>query len=172
MDEHEEVWVENLPDIFKRLVLLPSRGDSFAAKVNALTRLLVVVVVILAVLKWRHWPTVLATGLFLILFLYLLKEGKTEIEHFDEDMSNLKHYATPLDTLYVQGKCETEIVQPVTEVIPQSEVQAAPRPGKIRVATRGTKKGTNAYDEYQASFDFERKRGTPNPDYSGLTGLL
>lgn len=190
MDGHEEVWVESPADILRRLTLLPSRGSTFGAKVNALTRLLIVVVVVLAVLKWKHWPVVLAAGIFLILFLYLLKEGKVEIEHFDEDMNNLRHYknapTTPLSQLYVQGACEVEILTPTEEiVVVPVEEQKAPSsrpariPAKIRrpktMKTGGTqapKRGNTAYDLYQATFDYEREHGPHIPSYDGAAGFL
>uniref|UniRef100_A0A6C0CGV4 Minor capsid protein P9 transmembrane helices domain-containing protein n=1 Tax=viral metagenome TaxID=1070528 RepID=A0A6C0CGV4_9ZZZZ len=188
MDEHEEVWVESPADLLKRLVLLPSRGNSFGAKVNALTRLLVVVVVVLAVLKWRYWPAILAIGIFLILFLYLLKEGKLEIEHFDEDMANLRHYTTPLSNLYAQGACEIEVVKDIPQVATTEEVKKQPhlmrknpsprdrpvvnirRPktAKIMVNPKDSGVKKDAYDQYQASYDYERAHAPPTLNYSGL----
>lgn len=207
MDEHEEVWVESPADILKRLVLLPSRGYSFGAKVNALTRLLIVVVVILAVLKWRYWPAVLTIGIFLILFLYLLKAGNVEIEHFDDDMSGLKPHTTPLCNLYVQGQCEIEVLkderhgfvpqdtnsaaeskesQPILmrknhvprmvakkEVVVKAPVNIRrPKTTKITVDPKKSDDGGTAYNEYQASWDYERKHAPPTPDYSGVVGYL
>jgi len=219
MDEHEEVWVESPADLLKRLVLLPSRGYSFGAKVNALTRLLVVVVVVLAVLKWRYWPLILAVGIFLILFLYLLKEGNVEIEHFDDDMSGLKLHTTSLCGLYVQGACEIEVLKderqkfsnagssvepqdvsiiqtaeelkkidqephltrknPTRRIAPKKEPVVKPpvnirRPKttKIMINPKDTNTGGTAYDQYQASWDFERQHAPPTPDYSGVVGFL
>jgi hypothetical protein len=206
MDEHEEVWVESPADILKRLVLLPSRGYSFGAKVNALTRLLIVVVVVLAVLKWRYWPAVLTIGIFLILFLYLLKAGNVEIEHFDDDMSGLKHHTTPLCDLYVQGQCEIEVLKDERHESPQADSQdisqmqtqptltrknhvprmvakkvpvvkapvniRRPKTTKITVDPKKSDSGGTAYNEYQASWDYERKHAPPTPDYSGVVGYL
>jgi hypothetical protein len=151
-------WVEKPENLISRLNVLPSPGDSFGEKLNALSRLLIVSVIVLVLLKWKYWHIVLAVGIFLIIFFYLLKSEADIVEHFNEDMNDPKHYDTkcpcrkgqvssppvtyvpfpsqtvsaPLEDLYTYVRCEPELQVPVEPVKVVEKEEPKPYISKIR----------------------------------------
>ena len=130
MSTHADFWLVEPQDLVKKLSLLPSKRDNLDEKLNALTRLLIVFVVVLALLKWKHWEWLLIGGLAIILYIYLTKQ-ECLIEGFNEDISaeNLKYYQqAPLSSLYRVEKAPAEPFQDdVTYVSTPTAPQAAPR---------------------------------------------
>lgn len=126
MSHKEHFWLESPEDLVKRLSLLPCRGDTLNAKLNAISRLLIVFVIILAVLKWRNWEWVLIGGLAILIYIYLTNQEHCLIENFNEDVTatNLKYYQqVPLSSLYTYecavGIPVEEYVEPPPEPVAQ-----------------------------------------------------
>lgn len=93
MGRPEKFWLEEPRDIVARISLLPNPNDTWEQKLNAITRLIFVVAIILFLLKWKYWSVFLVLGLVFIVFIYLTKQEKSDIfEHFDEDMKNFTYY--------------------------------------------------------------------------------
>lgn len=110
MSRFEKFWLEEPQDIIARATILPSHNDSFEQKLNAVTRLIIIITVILALVKWRHWQVFLALALILIVVVYL-NRGPPLIEHFDEDLKDFSYYKDkPVEPLIVE-----EQPQPVVE---------------------------------------------------------
>lgn len=177
----EDFWLVAPQDLLKTLSLLPHKGDSLDQMLNALTRLLIVLVVILALLKWKHWEMLLILGLALIIYIYLTKRQDCLIEGFNEDPNSdsFKYYQqAPLESLYryycatgvpidEQGRViSSEVtpaplpVQPVEEPIvvppaPQPVIEPTPAPAPQPKKKRVPK---TAADEERASWDVLRKQ--------------
>lgn len=112
-------WVENPDNLFARTNLFPDTGDPFGEKLNALTRLLIVVVVVLVLLKWKYWHIILTVGIFLVIFFYLLKSEPDIVENFNENMEDLKHYGNkPEDTKCPCQRKGKVVSPPVTYTTP------------------------------------------------------
>lgn len=113
-------WVEKPGNLFARSNLLPNPGDTFGEKLNALTRLLIVIVIVLVVLKWKYWNIILIVGIFLIIFFYLLKSEPDIIENFNEDMTDPRHYIVEPSKQACPCKRTPQILtQPVTRTVPE-----------------------------------------------------
>jgi hypothetical protein len=69
--DNEEVWIQKPLDVLRRVSLLPNETDDFAKRFNTLTRLLIVVCIVLAVVKWKYWYVILIAGLFILFNSYL-----------------------------------------------------------------------------------------------------
>lgn len=90
---HEErFWFEEPRDLVDKFRLWPSRGDSVDVKLNVLTRILIIIVVIAAILKWKYWQALFIVGLGAIILMHLAKQKEHHIENFNESMSNFKYY--------------------------------------------------------------------------------
>lgn len=76
MDD-EEVWIQKPLHLLKNLSLLPKQNDAFAQRFNTLTRILIMVCAILAVLKWKHWKLLLIVGLLILFQSYLSRDNLT-----------------------------------------------------------------------------------------------
>jgi len=90
----EKFWLENPKDLFVRTNLLVDPDDSFNEKLNTLTKLVIIVAIVMAIFRWKHWLTFLVVALLLILFAYLINQQQSEshVEHFNEDIDNFTYY--------------------------------------------------------------------------------
>ena len=133
MSHKEHFWLESPEDLVRSLTLTPHHGDSLERKLNAISRLLIVFVVILAVLKWRNWEWVLIGGLAIIVYVYLTNQEHCLIENFNEDVTspNLKYYQqVPLSSLYTY-ECAAGIPEDEVQVdIPSEPEPIKPKPRK------------------------------------------
>ncbi len=120
----EKFWLEEPRDLFARLNLLPSSTDTLEEKLNTISRLLIVASIILCILKWKHWYVLLITGIFLIIFVYLLKSEKSVVEHFDEDMTDLTYYKdVPVMPINVTSSID-EIVAVTSSIDQEDDIMA------------------------------------------------
>lgn len=76
----EEPWIQKPLDVLRRITILPNEADDFTARFNTLTRLLIVICVILAVVKWRYWYVILIVGLLVLLHAYLMHQDCVQDE--------------------------------------------------------------------------------------------
>nr|WNL49785.1 transmembrane domain containing protein [Marseillevirus sp.] len=75
----EKFWAEDLCDLFCNLSIIPKASMSFDAKLNAITRLVIIISVIAYFLKYQYWYIFLLVSLgVIILFKYSRKEPKKE----------------------------------------------------------------------------------------------
>ncbi|ALX27573.1 putative membrane protein [Golden Marseillevirus] len=75
----EKFWAEDLADLFCSLSIVPTASMSLNAKLNAVTRLVIIVSVIAYFLGYQYWYVFLLVSLaLLILFKYTRKESKKE----------------------------------------------------------------------------------------------
>jgi hypothetical protein len=114
-------WIEKPSNLVAKLNLLPEVGDTFGEKLNALTRLLVVIVIVLVLLKWKYWNIILIVGIFLIIFFYLLKSEPDKVEHFNENLDDPKHYDMSSKEKNCPCQKKAQIVSPPVTYIPPSE---------------------------------------------------
>jgi len=75
------IWLERPLNLITSLRLFPSKNSTFDQKVNALTRLLIVISIILAVMKWKHWYLILIVGLPLIVQVYLSRDSNPKVKN-------------------------------------------------------------------------------------------
>lgn len=87
----EEVWIQKPLDLLRRLALLPTDSDDFTRRFNTLTRLLIVICVILAVVKWKYWYVILVAGLLILLHAYMSQidscNAETKMKTFTKNKS-------------------------------------------------------------------------------------
>lgn len=75
----EKFWAEDLCDLFCNLSIIPKASMSLDSKLNALTRLVIIISIIAYFLKYQYWYIFLLISLgILILFKYSRKEPKKE----------------------------------------------------------------------------------------------
>ena len=84
----EEVWIERPINLFSRLNILPDKNANVEAKINALTRLLIVICIILAVCKWKYWYVILIVGLLVIFNAYLKTENNIHNENPEREQKD------------------------------------------------------------------------------------
>lgn len=93
----ERFWLEEPRDLLARFDIFPKSTDTWEQVLNSITRLVIVIAIILAICKWKHWLTFLVVGIILVIFVYLLKRQDSmsnTFEHFNEEYnaSNFKYY--------------------------------------------------------------------------------
>lgn len=97
----EKFWLERPRDLLSRANLLPDTNDTFNEKLNTLTKLVIIIAIILAVVGWKHWLTFLVVALLVILFAYLIEDAQRNndrqgdhdlVEHFNEEVDNFRFY--------------------------------------------------------------------------------
>lgn len=90
----ERFWLEDPRLLVSNLRFLPGEDLTVHENLNAVTRLILLVSIVLAIAGWKHWLTFLLIAVVLIIFVYLskLEDQKSSIEHFNEDMDNFEFY--------------------------------------------------------------------------------
>lgn len=68
----ERFWLEEPASLFKRLSLLPHCGMTDCERLNAMTRLIIVIAVILFIIPLASWWLFLILGIILIVGLYYM----------------------------------------------------------------------------------------------------
>ena len=94
---------ENVCSLFSNLSVLPSKDMNKAEKLNALTRLVIVVSIVMYFCKYKWWSTFLIISLLIILVLYyygnsqegFMKKSKPKKE--EEQYHSENEYSTPID---------------------------------------------------------------------------
>ena len=122
------MWWTSPESLFRHLTVFPHKNDSLEEKLNALTRVLIIVVLILAILKYRHWPIILGVGLALIIYIYLTKQRECLVEGFNEDPNSesFKYYQrAPLSSLF-KYECSAGIPLDEPQVVAHNEVTSSP----------------------------------------------
>jgi len=76
-------WTEDLTMLFRGMAILPNGSMTDVEKLNALTRLVIIVTIVLYLLKNRHCWTFLVVGLVVIITLYYTRT--TTVENFTPD---------------------------------------------------------------------------------------
>jgi len=64
-------WLEKPSSIFDNFILIPQPGMTEDERLNALTRLVIVVALVLYVLKIGSWVLFFVLGMILVIILYL-----------------------------------------------------------------------------------------------------
>jgi len=125
----EQFWLESPCSLFQSTVLLPTCQMSKASVLNALTRLLLLVVAVLwFTADGRLWLSVLVAGLVTIGLLYLFNvKGK---QGFREDFRRvypIRPFApvvteTPVEDLQLGRKPRVGLVGTETKTIPRTSI--------------------------------------------------
>ncbi len=64
-----QFWIENPCELFRNIVLFPNKDMSKVDKLNALSRLIIVITIIMYFMKFEHWLIFLLISLFIIIIL-------------------------------------------------------------------------------------------------------
>lgn len=123
MTRPERFWLEEPRDLIAKANVLPSHRDSFEEKLNSVTRLIIVITIIMAILNWRHWQIFLVLSLILLVMVYL-NRGPSLIEHFDEDLKDFSYYKDPVVVVSTPAKTVQQPEQTVeveAELVEQKE---------------------------------------------------
>ncbi|MFS8158624.1 MAG: hypothetical protein ACMG6E_00155 [Candidatus Roizmanbacteria bacterium] len=150
-------WLENPGILVSELRLLPRENDSVEMKLNAVTRLVILIAIILALSGWRHWLVFLIVAMVLIIFLYLLNcklQGDPAfIEHFNEDMTNFEFYKEPVTTNIEVTKCptyETPLSELYTSIVMPAVTTSKP---KVETQRKEKNSGELMREYYLAEFE-------------------
>lgn len=80
-----KIWLENIPELFCSLNIIPLDGMTLESQLNALTRLVIVIFTILLLLNFRYSYLFLLLSLLFIIILYYIQRHNMEqykAEHF------------------------------------------------------------------------------------------
>lgn len=90
-------WVEDPCILFSDMYLFPTKNMTKVEKLNALTRLAIVIAIIMYFMKYEHWFTFLALSILLIIILNYSgsfeKFKKGEDETSDEENTNIEEFS-------------------------------------------------------------------------------
>lgn len=74
----DQTWIENPSILFRNYTLIPSCGMTEAERLNAITRLIIVITVILFFIPIASWWIFFLLGLGLVLLLYFTSKNKND----------------------------------------------------------------------------------------------
>lgn len=77
-------WVENPCALFSEIDIIPKKDMSRSEKLNSLTRLLIIVVIILYFVDYKHWLIFLLIGLLLIIIFNYYSFSKKDEDQTEE----------------------------------------------------------------------------------------
>jgi hypothetical protein len=80
----EKFWMTDLKELFKNMRIIPSSEMTNVERLNSLTRLLIVVTIVMYILGYEHYMSVLILGLLLIIIL----RNNQPRENFSSDISD------------------------------------------------------------------------------------
>jgi hypothetical protein len=82
MGDKIKFWTEDLCSLFTQLTIFPTKDMTKNEKLNALTRLIIVVTAVLYALDYKYWMTFLLVAIVIILLLkYAGKSSSAEEKH-------------------------------------------------------------------------------------------
>lgn len=111
MGHSERFWLEDPNELLSNFEVFPSQDHTWEQKLNAVTRLIIVITIVLIVLKWESWLTFLLISLVLIIFVYLLKNKSSKTCHSPKLMT--EHFNEGKQFKYYTNTT-TKIAAPVT----------------------------------------------------------
>jgi hypothetical protein len=74
----DKTWIDDPSTIFQNYALIPSYGMTEAERLNAITRLIIVITVILFFIPIASWWIFFLLGLGLVVILYLTSKNKND----------------------------------------------------------------------------------------------
>lgn len=95
-----KLWLENIPELFCNINLIPMCGMSLASQMNAITRLVILIFFILLLLNFRYSILFLLLSLLFIIIMYYIQKG--QMEHFSSEKY------TPNRKYYCNASCKQE----------------------------------------------------------------
>jgi hypothetical protein len=81
-ETREKFWLEDPSALFQQLTIIPNCGMTEAERLNAMTRLILVITLILYLLHFGSWLLFLILGLLLVIFLYYINKRSGRIDHY------------------------------------------------------------------------------------------
>ena len=78
----EKFWLQDWSVLFRNYTILPECGMQNAERLNAMTRLIFVIAIILAIIGVGSWLLFLILGLVLVVILWYSCERKSKIENY------------------------------------------------------------------------------------------
>lgn len=91
-DEDEKFWLDSPSDLLTNLSLFPTESMKKEARLNAITRLIILISILLYLIKSEHWMTVLFAGLGMVLIIY-----KFNLRQFKGFKDNLEYFNKPVN---------------------------------------------------------------------------
>lgn len=93
----EKFWLESPSDLFAKIAILPTEDMTKEARLNTITRFLLLVSFILYLLKMDQWFTVLVAGIGMVLIIYYfnVRQFKGFRDHFDYHPVKRHSYEPP-----------------------------------------------------------------------------
>ena len=84
MSQQTPFWLENYKVLFSSVNLVPSYAMTENEKLNALTRLIIIISLFLFFLHWSCWWVVLLVGIGIVIILYYssLPPVKVTVDHY------------------------------------------------------------------------------------------
>lgn len=74
--EREEVWLQNPKYLFWSISIIPTQDMSYPARVNALTRLFILIVILVVLTKWVDWRILACIFFFVIVWSCFVITGR------------------------------------------------------------------------------------------------
>ncbi len=66
----EKFWLENLSDLFRQVTILPNAEMTEEERLNAMTRLVIIISIVLLLFGYGSWILFLVLGVVLVIVLY------------------------------------------------------------------------------------------------------
>jgi len=85
-------WLENPCNLLMDISLFPSKGMSKAEKLNALTRLAIVIAIVMYFMKYEHWLMFLVLAVLILIVLYYCHSKENSQETLKEDFTIVPTY--------------------------------------------------------------------------------
>lgn len=116
----QKIWFESPRFILSDINLIPNESQTFDEKLNALTRLIIVISVILLLFKCKNWYLFLIFGLIIVIGIHTTKTKSDTIDFFNENMEDFSFYSTE-DVLLVNQKMVENEVTYISEKMTETE---------------------------------------------------
>lgn len=138
----EQFWLERPQDLFLSFTILPTPDDTLDQKLNAVTRLALIITLILFLAGWKHWATFLMVILISLTIVYLNRSIPL-IEHFD-DFSFYDFQGKVGGS--GRGVCQTPIIVAESMISPEVKPQ---EPVKEEIIEETSPEGTSEYTYWE-----------------------
>lgn len=109
---YEKFWLEEPLSLFRNTSIIPQCGTSAASRLNALTRLIILITILLFFFGFGCWWLFLLLGLLLVIVLYYLDYQTTYQPLVENYVCQRRRSNRPQQKIIVNARQIRTIVQP------------------------------------------------------------
>jgi hypothetical protein len=75
-------WLENPSLLFESLVILPHPDMNDAERLNAMTRMIIIIAAIMFIIKFQGWLTFLVIGMLIVIIMWYIVKGRPDDKNY------------------------------------------------------------------------------------------